>query len=494
MSQSINTNIASLTAQRYGNRVQQELSTSMARLSSGLRINSAKDDAAGVAIVERFTTQIRGLNQAARNANDGISLAQTAESVLGTLTSSLQRIRELAVQSANATNNSTDRKALQQEVAQLSNELDRVASTSMFNNVKLFDGSFGTQAFQVGANGNQTVIASLSNARTNAYGNYNSGTAGYGIAAGTTAFGSNGVAASTTTVAGSLGSKTISVTANETAQSVASKINAAAGETGVTATARTQVKLTFATAGGYTLNLRSNNGTDQTISFALSSKDTADGLNSALAAINEHSGKTGVVAQLNAAGTDIILTNDTGNDIRVADTTTQNAGNVTVQKLDAAGSNLGGGQTLTSDGTADSTLSSGFISLDSDKSFSVSDSVTGSYFGTAATAATLQSVNQVDVATFDAATKTLKIVDAALSLINSERAKLGALQSRFEFAVSNAQTAAENLQASRSRIQDADFAAETAALSRAQVLRQAANAMVAQANQAPRQVLDLLRN
>ena len=177
----------------------------------------------------------------------------------------------------------------------------------------------------------------------------------------------------------------------------------------------------------------------------------------------------------------------------MADTTTQNAGAVTVQKLDATGSNLGAARTLAADATADSTVSSGFISLDSDKSFSVSDSATGSYFGTDATAATLQSVNQVDVATFEASTKTLKIVDAALSLINSERAKLGALQSRFEFAVSNAQTASENLQASRSRIQDADFAAETAALSRAQVLRQAANAMVAQANQAPKQVLDLLR-
>ncbi|MFY7915486.1 MAG: flagellin, partial [Rubrivivax sp.] len=151
MSQSINTNTSALTAQRNAAKVSGELSTAMARLSSGLRINSAKDDAAGVAISERFTSQIRGLNQAARNANDGISLAQTAEGALGSMSSNLQRIRELAVQAANATNSSSDRKALQQEVSQLASEVDRVAKTTQFNGKNLFDGTFGSQAFQVGA-------------------------------------------------------------------------------------------------------------------------------------------------------------------------------------------------------------------------------------------------------------------------------------------------------------------------------------------------------
>ena len=167
MAQVINTNIASLTAQRNLNSSQGDLSTALQRLSSGLRINSAKDDAAGLAISERFTTQIRGLNQAARNANDGISLSQTAEGDLSQITNNLQRIRELSVQSANATNSSSDRAALQAEVAELVAEIDRVASTSSFNGVKLLNGSFASQVFQVGANAGETVsISSITSART----------------------------------------------------------------------------------------------------------------------------------------------------------------------------------------------------------------------------------------------------------------------------------------------------------------------------------------
>ena len=160
MAQTINTNIASLNAQRNLNTSQNALNTSLQRLSSGLRINSAKDDAAGLAISERFTAQIRGLNQAARNANDGISLAQTGEGALGEVTNNLQRIRELAVQSANATNSSSDRAALDAEVQQLISEIDRVASQTNFNGVKLLDGSFSSQLFQVGANVGDTITLS----------------------------------------------------------------------------------------------------------------------------------------------------------------------------------------------------------------------------------------------------------------------------------------------------------------------------------------------
>ena len=160
MAQVISTNIASLNAQRNLNKSQSALSTSLQRLSSGMRINSAKDDAAGLAISERFTAQIRGLNQAVRNSNDGISLAQTAEGSLGEVTNNLQRIRELSVQSANATNSSSDRAAMQQEVSQLVSEINRVASQTNFNGVKLLDGSFTSQAFQVGANVGETISLS----------------------------------------------------------------------------------------------------------------------------------------------------------------------------------------------------------------------------------------------------------------------------------------------------------------------------------------------
>jgi len=489
MSQSINTNVMSLTAQRNSAKVAGDLSTSMARLSSGLRINTAKDDAAGLAISERFTSQIRGLNQAARNANDAISLSQTAEGALSSMSSNLQRIRELAVQSANATNNSTDRKALQQEVTQLASELDRVAKTTQFNGKNLFDGSFGTQAFQVGANANQVINTSMVNARTTAYGNNTVG--GSGVAAATSGT-LNGIGAATATISGSLGSATVNVSANAVAKDVATNINAQTGSTGVTASARTEAQVSFASAGAYTLSLKSDNSTAQTISFTLTASGTADGLSSALSAINEHTSKTGVAATLNADGNAIVLTNETGNDVLLSDTATANAGNVTVNKLNAAGATTAAA-TLTANTTAENALSSGYITLDSEKSFSAVDSATGSYFGATAQNSTLDSVAATDVSTFANATKAIKSMDAALQFVNTERAKLGALQSRFESTVSNLTVASENLTASRGRIQDADFAKETAALSRANVLQQAANAMIAQANQAPSQILSLLR-
>ncbi len=203
MAASINTNVASLTAQRNLGISQNSLNNSINRLSSGLRINSAKDDAAGLAISERFTSQIRGLNQAARNANDGISLAQTAEGAMKAAGDMLQRIRELAVQSANASNSASDRQALQQEVNQLVSELDRVAKTTEFNGSKLLDGTFGTQQFQVGANANQTIVAATANLRTSVYGNNQvSGTNAGGASAAATlattnAYKSNGVAGGT---------------------------------------------------------------------------------------------------------------------------------------------------------------------------------------------------------------------------------------------------------------------------------------------------------
>ena len=171
MPQVVNSNISSLNAQRNLNASQSSLATSLQRLSSGLRINSAKDDAAGLAISERMSAQVRGLNQAARNANDGISLAQTAEGSLVSVTDNLQRIRELAVQAANASNSSSDRVALNNEATQLIAEIDRVATTTQFNGVSLLDGTFTAQAFQVGANAGQTIsISSISSPRSSALG------------------------------------------------------------------------------------------------------------------------------------------------------------------------------------------------------------------------------------------------------------------------------------------------------------------------------------
>ncbi|MDD2690541.1 MAG: flagellin [Simplicispira sp.] len=546
MASTINTNIASLTAQRNLGMSQASLNNSINRLSSGLRINSAKDDAAGLAISERFTSQIRGLNQAARNANDGISLAQVAEGALSSSGNILQRIRELAVQSANATNSAGDRQALQKEVGQLVAELDRISQTTEFNGQKLLDGTFGTSQFQVGANANQTIVAATANLRTSVYGNnQNTPANGAGAApADPTALANpfaNGTTASEKVeIFGALGTASIAVAESvegdlenprETAQTIAEKINNISGDTGVNASARTQISLSFSAPGKYTLLLQSDNlpppnsdvadaageaavrGSLKSLSFEVLNTTGSDKLSGVVQAVNEQSAKTGVTASLSQDGQRVILTNPTGNDITLGTTTAENAGDVTIEKLDAAGVPLGfdpenpdqpgsaAQQLLTTD-LDQFVTSSGYVVLDSDKSFSVRDEATaqfGSAFFTDATtdpavaSSTLQRVADLDVTTFESATQSLKTVDAALAFISSERANLGALQARFETTIASLNITSENLSASRSRILDADFAMETANLSRTQILQQAGTAMVAQANQIPQGVLSLLK-
>jgi flagellin len=489
MASTINTNINSLTAQRNLSTSQATLSTSLQRLSSGLRINSAKDDAAGLAISERFTTQIRGLNQAARNANDGISLAQTAEGALKASSDILQRVRELAVQSANASNSAGDRQALQAEVGQLVAELDRISQTTEFNGSKLLDGTFGTQQFQVGANSNQTITTSTANLRTNVYGNNQLQSAGGdGVLA---AFGSNSTTPGSLTINGSLGTATVDILASTTAKANADKINLAQSTTGVVATSRTVTSIAFSAAGSYSLTLQSDNAGPQAVAFSVSNIGTGDGLSAAVAAINDQSSKTGVTASLNATGNAVVLTNATGNDIALSDTTIVNAGVASIQKQDSLGANVGAAVDLAGAGTPSTATIVGFITLDSDKSFSAD--VDTSNILAADVGSTLIKVSDLDVTTFGKSTEALKTVDSALAFISGARAKLGALQSRFETSIANLQVTSENLSASRSRIMDADFAQETANLSRAQILQQAGTAMVAQANQIPQGVLALLQ-
>ena len=503
MASTINTNVASLTAQRNLGMSQASLNTSINRLSSGLRINSAKDDAAGLAISERFTSQIRGLNQAARNANDGISLAQVAEGALSSSGNILQRVRELAVQAANATNSAGDRQALQKEVGQLVAELDRIAQTTEFNGQKLLDGTFGTVQFQVGANANQTIVAATANLRTSVYGNnQNAASAGAGPAAATAAAPAtatplfvNSMSAGSVSVNGALGTGSISVAANDTAKIIADKINMINADTGVTATARTQVRLEIPpTTGSFTLVLQGDNSTPQNIAFTLTSDTGADRLSAAVAAINDQAAKTGVTASLNQTGDRVILTNASGNDITVGkEATPTNAGDIKVTKLWADGSpapSAAADATLSA-GSALYATSSGYITLDSDKSFSVTAQIQGNPFRDGGSR--LKKVADLDVTTFESATEALKTVDSALAFISGERANLGALQSRFETSIASLNITSENLSASRSRIQDADFAMETANLSRTQILQQAGTAMVAQANQIPQGVLSLLK-
>jgi flagellin len=495
MVSTINTHMASLTAQRQRDGWQVALGTAVQRLSSGLRINSAKDDAAGLAISERFASQVRGMGQAVRNANDGISLLQTAEGAFTSSSDILQRVRELAVQSANASNSAADRRALQQEAGQLVGELDRIARSAEFNGQKLLDGSFGTRQFQVGAHAHQTIVATTANLRTSGYGNHQIKAAGIEVLADTVDnWGANGIGAANLSIRGPVGGATVAIAANQTAEEIAARVNATQDGTGVYATARTQAGVVFWNPGSYALQLRSDNATPRTISFELESNLTPEGIAVAVDAFNEQASATGVTAAVHSDGFTVVLTQASGNDIQLSVSGDAEAGVVAMYKLDADGNALNPfGSVIGGNGYAEYLQASGHVTLDSAKAFAVDNSTSAPNDAFVDAFSLLNQVSGVDVSTTTSATEALKTVDAALALISAERARLGALQSRFATSITNLQVASENLSASRSRILDADFAAETANLSRAQILQQAGTAMVAQANQLPQSVLALLR-
>ena len=380
MAQTINTNVASLNAQRNLNRSQGLLNQSLERLSTGLRINSAKDDAAGLAISERFTTQIRGINQAVRNASDGISLSQTAESALGELTNNLQRIRELAVQSVNATNSASDRAALNAEVIERIAEVDRIAKQTSFNGVKVLDGSFGTATFQVGANVGETISVSLT----------------------------------TDVTAAAIGT----VVTDEGAAFTMDPADAV-GET---------AELTITPAGGA--------ATVVDIAAGSSAQEVADAINGA--------NVDGVSAFVNTSGTIQVLSDVAG---------------ATIAEVLGGTASTGLGTILTAAEAVSSTT-------------------------------TLEGLGVDTVANANYA---IARIDSALTDVNGLRGNLGAIQNRFESTIVNLQTVSENLAASRGRIQDADFAAETAALTKAQILQQAGVAVLSQANAQPQLALSLLQ-
>ncbi|MDH0050812.1 flagellin [Comamonas terrigena] len=386
MAMTINTNVVSINAQRNLGLSGGSLSTSMQRLSSGLRVNSAKDDAAGLAISERMSTQVRGLSVAARNANDGISLAQTAEGALGKVGDMLQRMRDLAVQSSNATNSKSDREALQAELVQLRDEVDRVAKTTTFNGAKLLEGSFTGGVFQVGANsGDNITVGGLGNMKVDSLGNssYATGTA---------------------------------------------------SATGISAT-----------AADITIAITGKQGTVTTFTAVSSDPNlsNSEALGKTIAAVNSKSADTGVTAFLSDDGTTIQFR----------------------ATADAKGVATGVSATITG--------------------------ATATF--TAITTAEGKGIDKVDITTQATAWEALQRIDSAIDKVSSARGELGALQTRFEKAVENIDIQNENITAARGRIIDADFASETANLSRSQILQQAGTAMVAQANQLPQNVLSLLR-
>jgi flagellin len=482
----INTNLSSLNAQRQLTSTTNRLSRSFGRLSSGLRINSAKDDAAGLSITTRFSAQIRGLNQAVRNSNDGISLAQTAEGALNETTNILQRVRELAVQSANDTNNSADRSSLQAEVDQLKLELNRISETSDFNGNKILNGDFLGRNVQVGANVGETISVSIDGASTKdlarqvrtGYETVDANTFGAGDL--TIAYRNSDSQFQTANVRGTVDADDSVSTTNNGASAIAkaAAINSLSETTGV----RAIVGTTETTGGSVTAGALDGNDffaiNGQKISgFSVSENDASGEL---VDAINAVSNETGVVATLNK-DSQLVLTANDGRNIEVE---VSSASAAAITGLNSAG-------TLTQ-------VSYGQVALQSNEQFDLG-TTSSSLIGHGISGGTHvfgvnsdKSVDSVDISTREGAVEALDVIDLALENVSASRADLGALQNRLESTINNLSTTSENLSASRSRILDADFASETAQLSRNQIIQQAGVSILAQANQQPQIALSLL--
>jgi len=503
MAQVINTNVLSLNAQRNLTTSQSSLATALQRLSSGLRINSAKDDAAGLAISDRFTTQIRGLNQAIRNASDGISLAQTAESALGELTNNLQRIREIAVQSANASNSASDRAALDQEVQQRLAEVQRIATQTAFNGQKVLDGTFGNATFQVGANVGETISLSLgTDLRTTAIGktaDYVGGVAysaaqnvgQQGTAVDDTALSAGdfsiaiGSGSATPVVAATAGSATTQTT--DSAFAKAAAINSS-GISGLTATADTTAVLAFATIAAADYDLTING-------VAIYTNADASGTNitgSAWASVvNANSAATGVSATFDATNNRMTLQAIDGRNIVIAEAEANAAGANGLGATDDTLNNSSGDAADLAAGAA-ATIR-GSVRLTAASQIVVSGTAARIGYTATSLAVGASALSTASVTTVSNANTAITRVDSALSAVSGLRSTFGAIQNRFESTIASLAAVSENLEASRSRILDADFAAETAALTRAQILQQAGVAILAQANTAPQSVLALLQ-
>jgi len=537
MAQVINTNIASINAQRNLYKSGIAMNTAMERLSSGLRINSAKDDAAGLAIADRMSSQIRGLNQAQRNANDGISVAQVAEGALGEVTGVLQRMRELAVQAANDTNTASDRLSIQKEVSQLQQEITRIATQTQFNGKNVLNGDFTAQKFQIGAYSEQTISFSIGSARATDIGANSlvsngsatgvSGTAANAVtgtsvfAAGTAASGGF-IQAQTLTITGSTGTPTAvgvsgSATHNISAKDVADAVNGAAATTNVNATAVTKAYLSgLSVSGTFQMELFGSNeatkAADTGVLITTNITNVND-LSDLANAINNVASATGITAELSADKASITMTQAQGYNIGIQNfknangATGNSAGTLNLRNVNAsstqtaavAGSGgflIGAQTTLTSvaaGAASGSAVVVGTVAFSSSQGYSITTNTSGTLFGQTTVASQLDNVGNATVATQKQANDAIKRIDGALSFVDDLRATLGAIQNRFSSAISSMQVSVENVSAARSRVQDADFASETAELSRTQILQQAGTAMLSQANASSQNVLSLLR-
>ena len=587
---SINSNTSALYAVNASRKTDRDMETSMQRLSTGLRITNAGDDASGAAISDRMTANIKGIEQSIRNAGDVISMAQVSEGALGEASSTLQRIRELAIQSASDVMSATERNYIQTEVSQLLAEFDRVTKDTTFNEINVLDGSFASRTFQIGIKKGEAASVSVGSMRIDQLGAYQQSTdvdstdfdASTGAKLVASASVANHVEADTVTISGQLGSANVTITAGETAKQIATNINNVFESTGVDASASTQLKFEGLASTGNTgvvsvsFDLYGSNTTAVTISSSVNLGATtgASNFTELRDSINAYTAQTGVEAVLATDFSYLYLTQPEGYDIKIADidfdmetssslslATTCDAdsaaGQTTLSVASTTGVNVGDlvtgvgikpGTTVASisagvsvtlsqnietaiantsaiafgadrvfkvtgmsedlatagyqadlfdkdhiSGVHDSVVVTGQITMASSKQFTVNGDITKGLFTTNPGAATLNKLSGISVLTRQKSTDTLVVLDKAMDRINLERAKLGAIMSRMEKAVDNLSNVAMNTTASKGRIVDADFALESANLTRAQILQQSATAMIAQASKSMQTVLELLR-
>lgn len=502
----INSNISALKAQSSSVQNARKMDNAMERLSTGLRINSAKDDAAGLAISTKMTAQINGLNQAIRNANDGLSMVNTIEGSLTQTTGVLQRMRELAVQSSNDSNSVEDRQFIQAEIVQMQNELDRIASQSRYNGTKVLDGGFTNKQLQIGAGSGETIAFNVDSAASSDIGVYSVRQGQVGSIAADTALPTSTIISDTITVSGFLGDEEIAVGSVDDAYTVAAAVNDQYANTGVTADATTKVMISdLSAAGTVTFDLTGKNDTAVTVSATIT--DTTD-LTDLASAFNLVSATTGITATLSSDKTQLMLTSADGYNIGLADyTNTDSGATIQVRGMEGDATADDAGLTTTANGFeaavtltdngSDSTLVVGDIIFSSTKAFTVDaaagvNSTTG-FVGTTAVAAALESVSDVDASTVAGADTAIRVLDGAIAKISTMRSDLGSIASRLEKTVDSLTASSTNTSAARSRIMDTDYSTETTALSRAQIIAQASTAMLAQANQSTSMVLKLLQ-
>ena len=595
---SINSNTSALYSVNAARKTDRDMELSMQRLSTGNRITNAGDDAAGAAISDRMTANIKGIEQSIRNAGDVISMAQVSEGALGEASGILQRIRELSIQSASDVMSATERNYIQTEVSQLLAEFDRVTKDTTFNEINVLDGSFASRTFQIGIKKGESASVSIGSMRIDQLGSYQTTTdmnaADTDLSTGAkmvaNASVANHVEADTLSISGQLGTANVAVSAGEDARTIVQNINNVFEKTGVDATASTQLKLEGIASTGnsgtvsVSFDLYGSNSSAVKISSSVNLGTTLGATNftELRDSINAYTAQTGVEAILSPDFSYVYLSNSEGYDIKIADldfdleTSSSLSFSTTTDAVSAAGQRVlnltatndgatpivqqiavgdlvtgvgikpgtkvasitaGASVTLDQDietdipnsaaisfgadrvfkvtgmsedlqtsgyqadlfdkdhisGVHDSAIVTGQITMNSSKQFTVSGDITKGLFSTNPGSATLNKLSTVSVKTRQSSTDALVVLDKALDRINLERAKLGAIMSRMEMAIDNLSNVAMNTTASKGRIVDADFALESANLTRAQILQSSATAMIAQASKSMQTVLELLR-